>query len=256
MSKDMKWFRDALTPASRLRYLLWRVSKSNQTIVVNLQRGGRLEIRPQPTTDTITGYEIFSAEAYEKPQQVPTFSPKFIVDIGANVGHSLVYWANLYPESKLIAFEPHPEHLLMVYKNLQHNSLLNRVHVVGSAASNKNAKSFLTNNENESIVVDDYQAGVFQIKVRDLFEEIENETVDLLKMDIEGGEYPILADPRFEKLDARMIVLEWHNTPEVPNGLEWCKNRLVSLGYQVTAGKLTYPTAGILWAWKDDINNN
>ncbi|MEH1849655.1 MAG: FkbM family methyltransferase [Nostoc sp.] len=250
MNEKRRWLRDILTPISRLHYFIWRLSKSKQTIVVNLQIGGRIEIRPQPTTDIMTAYEIFVAEAYEKPLQVPNIYPKFIVDIGANVGHSLIYWANLYPESKLIAFEPHPDHLLMIYKNLHQNSLLNRVLVVGSAVSNRNAKSFLTDNENESAVVDDYKPGTFSIKVRDLFEEIGNETVDLLKIDIEGGEYPIFADQRFEKLDVRMIVMEWHNTDEVPNGLDWSKQRLVSLGYQVTEGKLNYPTAGILWAWK------
>jgi Methyltransferase FkbM domain len=33
---------------------------------------------------------------------------------------------------------------------------------------------------------------------------------DLLKMDIEGGEWSILSDPRMADLRTRVIVMEWH----------------------------------------------
>lgn len=254
ITQERKWLRDSLTPASRIKYLLWRLSKSKKTVVVNLEKEGKIEIRPQPTTDMVTGYEMFVAEAYKQPSAVPKISPNLIIDIGANVGYSLVYWANLYPNAKIVAFEPHPAHLEMIYKNIHHNSLSNKVKVIESAASNKNAQSFLTDNENESIVVDDYKSGTISIKVRDLFEEIGNEKIDLLKMDIEGGEYSILGDRRFEKLNVQTLVLEWHNTEKIDNGLEWSKTRLISLGYQVIEGQLNYEKAGILWGWKNEKN--
>ena len=36
------------------------------------------------------------------------------------------------------------------------------------------------------------------------------EGADLVKIDIEGGEWPILSDPRFAELEARALVLEYH----------------------------------------------
>ena len=34
--------------------------------------------------------------------------------------------------------------------------------------------------------------------------------IDWLKMDIEGGEWPILADERFARIGAKAVVLEYH----------------------------------------------
>jgi FkbM family methyltransferase len=246
-----KWLRDFLNPFDRLRYLLWRASRSTKNVVVSLQDGNKLTIRPTPTTDLLTAYEIFVNQAYHRPPQVPEPSPKFIVDIGANVGYSVIYWAHAYPSARMVAFEPHPAHISMLYRHLELNALLNQVSVVGSAASNHNAYSFLTDNENESVVVDKYQPGMLQIKVRDFFTEMEGQNIDLLKLDIEGGEYAILKDKRFETLNIQTIVLEWHDTTEIPNGRQWCSERLSSLGFKIADGQLRYEKAGILWAWKE-----
>jgi Methyltransferase FkbM domain len=69
-------------------------------------------------------------------------------------------------------------------------------------------------------------------------------------MDIEGGEYAILNDQRLETVNINTIVWEWHNTEEIPNGHQWCSERLTALGYNVTDGQLRYVNTGILWAWK------
>jgi FkbM family methyltransferase len=246
-----KYLRDFLNPLDRFCYLLWRASRSKIPTVVTLQDGKKLMIRPSPTIDLAAVYEIFIAQAYHKPSQVPEFSPKFIVDLGANVGYSVTHWAHTYPAAQLVAFEPHPLHLLMIYRHLELNSLLDRVRVVGSAVSNFNGESFLTDDGLESVVVDKYEPGRIPIKVRDFFTEIGSQTIDLLKIDIEGGEYSILKDKRFETLNVRMMVLEWHDTAEISNGRQWCLERLASLGFKVADGELRFASAGILWAWKD-----
>jgi Methyltransferase FkbM domain len=97
-----------------------------------------------------------------------------------------------------------------------------------------------------------YEPGRLPIKVRDFFTEIGCQPIGLLKMDIEGGEYAILSDRRFDTLDVRIIVLEWHNTQEVANGRQWCGERLSSLGFSIADGAIRYANAGIIWAWKDE----
>ncbi len=66
-----KWLRELLKPYDRWHYLLWRASRVNRSIVVSLQDGKKLVIRPSPTTDLATAYEIYVAWAYQKPPQVP-----------------------------------------------------------------------------------------------------------------------------------------------------------------------------------------
>ena len=84
----------------------------------------------------------------------------------------------------------------------------------------------------------------------DFFEDVGAAPFDLLKLDIEGGEYAILGDDRFARLKPRRIALEWHTRPEVPDGRGWCVERLKGLGYQVTDGNLQHDGGGMLWAWQ------
>src|ERR1044071_2593664 len=246
-----KWLRDLLRPADRFKYLLWRASKSRKPVVVRLQDGKRLILRPRPTTDLGTAFEIFISQAYLRPAVVPEPKPELIVDLGANVGYSVLHWAQSYPTARLIAYEPHPVQLGMLNRHLELNVLQSRVEVIGSAVSNSNAESFLTDDENESVLTGEDKPGRLPVTVRDFFTEIGSQRIDLLKMDIEGGEYTILGDRRFEKTHVRTIVMEWHNTDEVPDGRQWCIERLTSLNFKVSDGALRYDRAGMLWAWKE-----
>jgi len=47
-----------------------------------------------------------------------------------------------------------------------------------------------------------------------LFSLISALHVDLLKKDVEGSEFELLADPRFAQFDIDIIVLEWHVTAD------------------------------------------
>ncbi|MEA5581256.1 FkbM family methyltransferase [Nodularia harveyana UHCC-0300] len=247
---EKKWLRDLLIPLDYWRYLLWRLSRSSEQITVKLAESGKIVIRPLPTTDLIVAYEIFLGNAYQKPMAVPEIHPQLIVDIGANVGYSIIDFTHKYPSANLVAFEPHPAHLAVIHRHLEINNLLNKVQVVGSAASNCNADMFLTNRGGESTVIESLDSDCLPIKVCDFFTWMGTQTIDLLKMDIEGGEYAILNDKRLETVNIRKIVLEWHNTEEIPNGHQWCSDRLTALGYKVTDGQLRYANTGILWAWK------
>jgi FkbM family methyltransferase len=245
-----KWLRDLLTPLSYLRYLLWRLSRSSKEIIVKLAKSKKIIIRPLPTNDLATAYEIFLDEAYQQPIEVPDISPELIVDIGANVGYSIIYFIQKYPNARLIAFEPLPIHLEIINKHLEVNQISNRVEVLEMAVSNTDSNMFIINKGCESVVIENFENDCLPIKVCDFFAFVGINKIDLLKMDIEGGEYSILNDERFEAINIRNIVLEWHNTESVINGHQWCSNRLTALGYKVVNGKLRYQNAGILWAWK------
>jgi hypothetical protein len=92
--------------------------------------------------------------------------------------------------------------------------------------------------------------GTIEVPMVDLFRYLDD--VALLKMDIEGGEWPILADPRLARAAPRVIVLEYHAhcCPE-PNPRVAAKRQLEELGYLVEDSDTSVaPDVGLLWAWR------
>jgi FkbM family methyltransferase len=248
----MRRVRDFLGPIDKARYLAWRAIRSDSILEVQMRGGSRIAFRPDPPYgDLRTVYEIFIGGAYVSPKALPEQRPRFIVDVGANLGYSILYWTDRHPDAEILAFEPHPAHLRLLYQHLDVNGLTRKVRAEACALSNRSFDAFLVDLGCESALTTEPGVDHVPIKVRDFYSEIGQRHIDLLKIDIEGGEYPILEDPRFENLPVRTIVLEWHNTPSHPDGRSWCTDRFRSLGYRVAAGALDYGRAGILWAWRD-----
>ena len=78
------------------------------------------------------------------------------------------------------------------------------------------------------------------------------DSVDLLKVDIEGAEWELLADPRFPRVAARAIALEYHPRfcpSKSPRAL--AHEILRSAGYKTADHPLIGPPEqGMVWAWK------
>src|SRR5207248_5016744 len=87
-----------------------------------------------------------------------------------------------------------------------------------------------------------------KVQCRDVFPFLVD--ADLIKIDIEGGEWEILADPRLEELRAVAIVLEYHplycanGDPE-----QVVRDSLRRVSYR-TAAPIRGYDAGMMWAWK------
>lgn len=243
----MNRLRDQLTLASFVKYGLWRATRSTRNVEVALRSGERFEIRPLPSTDLTTAYEVFVARLYSPV--VTREAPRFVVDVGSNVGYTCVLWGHKFPEAEILAFEPHPVHLRQMRTNLRLNRLEGRVRVVAAAASTAPGRARFSDAENESsLLVGAAGERTLEVDVVDFFREVGDRFIDLLKMDIEGGEYALLEDPRFAQLKIGRIALEWHRKPDHPDGKEWCKRRLSELGYQVYEEFQPLETVGILYA--------
>ena len=253
----MKRLRDLFRPVDRLRYLAWRARGPSAGILeVSLRDGSRLAMRPLPTMDMTTAYELYLGEAYRRPAEMPDRPARVVVDVGANVGYSVVQWARTWPEARVLAFEPHPAHLELLYRHVVANGWADRVLVVGAAAAVRDGLAYLVERDVESVVVDEPGTGRVPIRLCDFFRELEAArigTIDLLKIDIEGGEYALLEDERFGRLDVDTLVIEWHDTAEHPEGRRWCRERLEALGFAVANGALEYERSGVLWGWRAEV---
>jgi hypothetical protein len=86
------------------------------------------------------------------------------------------------------------------------------------------------------------------VESRDVFPYLRD--ADLVKFDIEGGEWELIADPRFSELDAKAVVFEYH--PEYgprERAEELLLAALHAAGYRTGAPRPGWD-AGMLWAWR------
>lgn len=124
-----------------------------------------------------------------------------VVDVGAYVGDSSLAFAR--QGATVHAFEPSVSYCGFIRRNLQANALADRVtlHPVGLSDSVKDTPA-----RNDTLHFVEGVAYALQHLPR---------SVELLKLDCEGSEYHLLADPRFlAHLDPREIRMEYHRGPQ------------------------------------------
>ena len=241
----MTRLRDHLTPVSRMRYLVWRCLKSRSTLIAHLKSGERIALRPPPSTDLSTAHEVFAGGGYYPPRTIDLEGVIHILDLGANVGYSILWLLRLFPNARVTAFEPHPAHCAQIRWHAVANGIADRVTLIEAAAGIDTGTALLSDNENQSSIVGT-EKGI-EVPVLDVFANLPK-PLGLIKIDIEGAEYDILGDPRFDTLRPPTVVLEWHKTIDSRSNQTWVTDRLTSLGYEVVPGS-DFGAFGMIWGF-------
>jgi FkbM family methyltransferase len=221
-------FTRQLSISGMLSYLKWRVGGRRGSVTLRLKSGKRISLCRR---DYGVAYEIFVHEFYR--QAVTTQPARLIVDLGANVGYSCIYFLERYPHARLIAFEPHPHHIERLKANLALNNALHLVTLYPNAASNRSGQSMLSDLGASSSTMVSAGSKQFAVDRIDVFPLLLGKKIDILKMDIEGGEYEILSDDRLFDLDVKIVIMEWHRTSDDRDDRTWCVERLQKAGYRI-----------------------
>ena len=242
-------FRGQLSLLSALRYIVWRSLPGRRPIWLKLRTGAQIELRwpGQGTTNNDYGvaYEVFVHQLYRPPFLVPRYDIRFIVDLGANIGYASLYLMYEYPNAKLLALEPHANFFSQLEKHIAYNGLQLRSDLLPAAAGTSEGVAKLSDAGSSSRLLDGSADEGLVVRVVDFFETIGDRTIDILKIDIEGAEFDLLADPRFLDLNVRYIALEWHAARA--NGRAYCIERMRQAGYEVFE-TMTRNSYGMLWA--------
>jgi FkbM family methyltransferase len=229
-------FRDLLPLGNRLRYILWKVIKSAKPFLCQIRNGPTLSMRPAPCDDWNTAVEVFLFRIYNLPSNDAVYR---VVDLGANLGYSCLFWCWIYPRATVIAFEPHPLHCELLEWHLKRNQYQERVKLIRAGAAPVAGTAVLSDDGvGSSMARKSPSLRSIQVEVVDLFEAIDPGPIDVLKMDIEGAEYSIMQDPRFDELASRVryLIMEWHVYEPSHLGPAWCSERLKNLGFHVELG--------------------
>lgn len=152
--------------------------------------------------------EIFIERVY----QFHSLDPEpLIVDCGSNIGLSILYFKNEFPDAKILGFEPDSMIYQMLVNNIKAFGLKNVV-LENSAVWTQNTELnfFSEGSLAGSVMVDFADRKILQkVRARRLKDFLHTK-VDFLKIDIEGSENELLFDLEPELLNVKNLFLEYH----------------------------------------------
>ncbi len=208
-------------PIQRFKNIPWlteRILKNEEDTSIKTRHFNTFKlsyIRPYEVVKTYK--EIFNSEIYRF--DCNTTSP-IILDCGANIGMSCIYFKSIYPNATIIAFEP-DEHLIEVLnKNITQNNFTN-VTLHQAAVWIEDGFISFDSKGSEASHIDNSGSGtnlVKTIKLSNLLQAYDN--IDFLKMDIEGAEFEVVKDcvPYLNKVSN--FFLEYHGKVSDTNKLQ------------------------------------
>jgi FkbM family methyltransferase len=156
---------------------------------------------------------IWGSEIYTRTYPKHGGDPRVIVDIGANIGAFSLFAAGRWPRARVLAYEPAPENLLWLERNVRANRH-DRIEIHPAAVCGATGEVTLwlrEGTEAHSLWGDGAHARVPATTLDAIVAEITPDTIDLLKLDCEGAEYDILIG-REDLLarHVRFVALEYH----------------------------------------------
>jgi FkbM family methyltransferase len=147
-----------------------------------------------------------------------------IIDCGANIGMSVLYFKLLYPNCSITAFEPNPIAFPLLKKTVEENKLSN-ISLQQYALSNEEGPiTFFTDGRRKCLI-----ASIFSerggksseyVPAMKLSQFIKHACFDLIKIDIEGAEPKVLHDLVSENklLNSSRYIIEYHHQVGVKHG--------------------------------------
>ena len=214
-------------------------------MITKIEQGVRFDIREDYETDKIVIREIWEENVYE------VTSGRFnlggvVVDIGANIGSFSIFAA--HHGAKVYAIEPEPHNLEALKKNISLNHMKDSVVVSEVGISNFNGDSKISDRGGNATIKDDIIDGsIIKIVTLDKYFKDNNiESVDVLKIDVEGSETEIILGSSRENLNkCKYITMEFDTRSGKDMG-EMVK-KLSETHHVRTMG--SWERGGMIWAW-------
>jgi FkbM family methyltransferase len=199
--------------------------------------------------DAMTVAEIFLEDCYGRELALPR-NP-VVIDVGGFIGDFSLYAVKRLNARRVIVCEPSPRNWALLLKNIANNGYEDRIEPVNKAVTGDGGNVMMNidaPDENQCMVSAYYPSeqplsAVSGISLGQLLRDHAVENVDLLKIDVEGGEYAILESTPAEVLShIRNIVFEYHDIDGGWAKLESVKQRLHLEGFALHMHR------GLVWA--------
>lgn len=234
-----------------------REMRGSQAICVYRVRSSGLYVQiAHGTPDVLTLDQAFYQHVYEPPGEVllrlgTLGRPLRALDLGANIGLWGLWLHGRLQVEHVTAVEPDLENATKHLRQIALNRLEGSWELMRAAATCSDQRVvFTVGRATTGRIVEQAQPGTAEVEGLDVFSMLDG--VDLLKIDIEGAEWPILADERLSELQVPVVMLEYHPYG-APAGApaDAARSALEGVGYKTTSMHGAPDGTGIVWGLRD-----
>lgn len=163
------------------------------------------------TSDASVFYQIFVEDQYTS--HLFPIDAKIIMDCGAYTGLSTLYFSMCYPQATIFAVEPDPENYAMLVMNTKGKD--NVVCINKALRGDFDSVAIVDcNSEKWAVQVDKCPQGSGLIETTTidvLMAEFSIETIDILKLDIEGSEKSVMPNAKSWLAHVKLVCVELHD---------------------------------------------
>lgn len=198
-----------------------------------------------------------------------------IIDCGANIGLSILYFRLLYPESNIIAIEPDPNTFSVLKQNTESNIILKNIRCINVAImdnSKKRVSFYIDSDEPGSLQMStlyNRKTGKEMITVEtttlsSIINKLKSK-IDLIKIDVEGVETKVLAEIANHEINkVNQFIVEYHhhiNPTEANFSAILNIFETSNFNYQISTSKIHLPFKRdcfediLIWAYKNSNSN-
>jgi len=210
--KIFKEYNSVFNVKQSLTFILFELLKKEITKIIKV-KNEQLHIRTNSPDIKVAIRTLYRSEF----DTIDCNNPLVIVDVGAYIGTSAIFFAKKYPNAKIFAIEPEDQNFSLLQKNIK-----NFENIIPIQAAIWNA--------NEIRTIQNRFTGHWGYTISETFNRIEStgqditcitlpylmkkynlNSIDILKMDIEGSEKSVLekSDDWIEKV--QIITVELHD---------------------------------------------
>jgi FkbM family methyltransferase len=247
-SRQLRWWRQKWEISRVFQnynlYLQALQRKGEGTVLLRTRDGLGITIR-QNLWDARIIREIFFDKPYVRHITLP--NRPVIIDVGGYIGDFSLYAAKYLNARRVVVYEPTVENFRLLTQNIENNGFADRITAVNKAVSS--GHEIVLNvqiQESEEMHVSAYwyknfeQRTIPSVTLPEILETHRLDSIDLLKIDCEGGEYDILpAVPGSLFKRIRNIVFEYHEIDGYESRLKDILKQLQAAGYALrTDGKI------------------
>jgi FkbM family methyltransferase len=144
----------------------------------------------------------------------------YIIDCGANVGVSILFFKKFLPEAEILAFEPDKAIYQILEQNIK-NANLTKVTLINKAVwDNNSKKKFSIDGADSGFIIDKEENSEKVIEIETCkLKDVLIRSIDFLKIDIEGAEYKVINDCNENLKNVRNIFIEYHSIKNTKQNL-------------------------------------